>query len=272
MTQLYYATSNPYKFEAARSYFRIHCPDISLIQLPFEASERQTHDQQAISQEKAYAAWCHIQAPVIADDAGVYFEAYNNFPGFMTRFVWEALGTAGMLKLVEHNNQVTQKVFITYCNGKNDIHTVQGSVTGRLVSPEIPVPSDSTKPFLYLVIPNGYEKPFMSLPLEEQNENTSFRLNGKSALLTGIPLHAQSNQIIKTNQPFLRQQQATISKERAPHRCAWWCISSIVVCLLRIASRALSSGRKSSAIITRPFYLEMSTRYILLLSTREVIY
>lgn len=181
MQTIYYATGNRHKFEAAQTFFAQHCPQITLKRLTIDLPERQTHDQKAISQEKALAAWNEVQAPVITDDAGVYFDAYPNFPGFMTRFVWESLGTEGMLKLLDQNNRVSQRVFITYCNGPDTIHTVVGEVAGHLVQPEEPVPADTGKPFLYLVIPDGFEKPFMSLPPEQQTADSSFRYNGLRA-------------------------------------------------------------------------------------------
>lgn len=178
MTTLFYATGNANKFETARDFFAQHCPHIELKQLTLDLPERQTHDQKAISQEKALAAWRICKAPVLADDAGVYFDAYQNFPGFMTKYVWESLGVDGIMKLLTENNAATFKIFLTYCNGPDQMHTVIGSASGTCVSPHQPIPANSGKPFLYFFVPNGYALPYMQLAPQNQNTTTSFRLNG----------------------------------------------------------------------------------------------
>ena len=158
--EIFYATGNKNKFEVARDLLAALCPTITLTQLAFDFAERQTSDQAAISREKALAAWRMVHAPVLADDAGVYFDAYPGFPGFMTKYVWQSLGEDGIFKLLEDNHSVSTKLFLTYCNGPNQVHEFIGATHGILKRPEEPLAASCNKPFNFMMVIEGYDRAF----------------------------------------------------------------------------------------------------------------
>ncbi len=175
---LYFATKNHTKFITAQRTLCAMIPHLELKQLALDLPELQISDQALISEQKARAAWQQVQAPVLADDGGIYFDAYQGFPGFMTKFVWKSLGVAGILKLLAHNNRVTRKLFLTYCDGPDSVHSFVGQVSGSLIAPPLPLPDQCDCPFEYLVVPDGYDTVYQSLSPEHQTIDSSFRLNG----------------------------------------------------------------------------------------------
>jgi len=173
---IYYATSNRDKFAIAQNYFSQQCPEILLTQYEVDLPERQTHDQAAIAREKAHAAWKLLQQPVLVDDGGMYFDAYDNFPGFMTRYTYYALGLKGIFKLLEENNQASFRLFLVYCDAPDSMHEFLGEKHGAIVPPQKPIPTTCKTPWNYLFVSDGCDKPYAALSLKEQTPQTSFRL------------------------------------------------------------------------------------------------
>lgn len=176
--ELFYATGNPQKLKTSTLFFKQHLPAIELKAFPIDFAEKQTHDQAAIAQEKALAAWHILKKPVLADDAGIYFDAYNNFPGYMTKDVWYGIGIPGIFKLLDENAGATMKLFLTYCNGPDNIHSFVGEIHGTMVRPTKPVDPNCGKPFDYLLQPDGYDQVSGHYADTPEALATSFRLDG----------------------------------------------------------------------------------------------
>lgn len=175
--ELFYATGNPQKIKISSQFFKTQLPEVELKGFPLEFAEPQTHDQALIAQEKALAAWQQIKKPVLADDAGIYFDAYKNFPGYMTKDMWFGLGIDGMFKLLDENAGATMKLFLTYCNGPNDIHSFVGAKHGTLVYPDNPTSLNNHKPFTALLVPDGFDKPYGAYEGTDQEVLASFRVD-----------------------------------------------------------------------------------------------
>lgn len=179
--EIFYATGNHAKFKTAQRFLAEKAPFLTLIQVDLDLPELQILDQAEISRYKARAAWQHLQKPVLVDDAGVYFDAYPHFPGFMSKFIWQSLGIEGIFKLLDDNPKAHFSVFFTYCDGTEQLHCFEGTARGTMVRPSFPVDRTSGKPYSYLLAPEGEEESFAQCRLEDMIPNQQFRLNGLQA-------------------------------------------------------------------------------------------
>src|SRR3978361_1942763 len=112
--EIYYATSNEGKFEEVKSYLSRFDASIDLKQFQVEIEEIQTLDQKAISIDKAHKAWMILKKQLLVDDGGIYFEGFNQFPGTLSKHVFEGIGYEGIFKLVEENHKAFFKMHMAY--------------------------------------------------------------------------------------------------------------------------------------------------------------
>jgi len=161
MREIYYATSNHGKFEEVRNFLADHAPHITLTQYAVELSEIQTLDQKVIAIDKAKQAWHALQKPVIVDDAGIYFDKYHQFPGTLSKYVFEGIGYEGFFKLVDPGDAASFLVTVVYCAGPDNIHVFEASNHGRIIHPRGDGPK--SLPFLRIFAPHDNELSFAEL-------------------------------------------------------------------------------------------------------------
>lgn len=175
MKEIYYATGNRGKFEMVQKYLNAHLPDLTIKQVDLDLIEEQSLDLEAISVFKAKQAWSELGKPVIVDDAGVYFERYKNFPGAMTKFIFQALGFEGLYKLYDEGDKAHFDVFLTFIWGENNYKTFIGDVAGRLIKPQN-LEGDFDLPFTHLIIPEGSDKSIHESRVEAGYSNYEARI------------------------------------------------------------------------------------------------
>ena len=95
---VYVVTSNRCKYLEIEDI--LERSGIEAVQKPIEALEHgNTLEQRAKS--KAQAGFNVIGRPVVADDTGIYFHAYKDFPGVYPKKVFDEIGFDGLMKKVE---------------------------------------------------------------------------------------------------------------------------------------------------------------------------
>lgn len=179
--EIFYATGNDAKFETAKRFLAEKASFLKLTQIDLDLPELQILDQAEISRQKARAAWQQLKKPVLVDDAGIYFDAYPGFPGFMSKFIWQSLGIDGIFKLLDTNPKAHFSVFFTYCTGEDQLHCFEGTAHGTMIRPSFTIDRNSGKPYSYLLAPEGEEESFAQCSLEDMAPNQQFRLNGLQA-------------------------------------------------------------------------------------------
>jgi inosine/xanthosine triphosphate pyrophosphatase family protein/diadenosine tetraphosphate (Ap4A) HIT family hydrolase len=98
----------------------------------FELPELQESDALAVLARKARLA-CEAQAaPCLVDDSGLWLDAYPGFPGPLTRLVCNALGAAGMERLVAGVSPRGRMVCHLGCWVGGRLWHWRGEVEGRL--------------------------------------------------------------------------------------------------------------------------------------------
>jgi XTP/dITP diphosphohydrolase len=96
---IFFATNNLNKFKEAREILGSY--KIAVGMLRVKTLEIQSDNLEEISKTSVLQAFekCHL--PIIVEDAGLFIDALNGFPGPFASYVYRTIGNEGLLKLME---------------------------------------------------------------------------------------------------------------------------------------------------------------------------
>lgn len=134
--KLYYVTSNSGKFQEVSKYLAECSPNIELEQLDLGIEEIQTDDQMKIAVDKAKKAWDFAKKPLLIDDAAIYFNRYNKFPGTMSKFVSLGMGFEGIKRIFDEGDKAYFLLYMIYIDGPESYEIFEGRCDGYLTKPE----------------------------------------------------------------------------------------------------------------------------------------
>ena len=180
--EIYYVTGNPGKFDEVKRYLEAHEPTIDLIQFDADLPEPQTLDQRHIAKTKARAAWELLKKPLIVDDSGIFFDAYNHFPGTLTKFVHKGIGFDGIFTLTAKNNKATFRLTLAFCDGDDRLALFDGSCAGTIVKPRAEAPP--TLPWDAIFKPDGSDKTYAELRGTDGEDEYFYRIRAIKAFLS----------------------------------------------------------------------------------------
>ena len=166
--KLFIATGNKHKVHEMSLMLNVfgielEQKDIPIIEPDFDSIEE-------IALEKAKQAFEKLKQPVIAEDTGVYFEAYNNFPGQLAKRIYLGLDFEGLIALIKlkENKKAHFKTAIAYFDGEES-KVFSGKMEGSLLE-EIISPEKDRLPYEKIFVPNGFDKALVDLSVEEKNK------------------------------------------------------------------------------------------------------
>jgi len=117
MIKVYFATKNKHKVEETKLALKPF--NIEIIQLPVKKIEPEDQKIEEVAVNNAKILANQYNKPVIVDDTGIFFHAFENFPGSMPKRVFEQLGYPGLLKKVEglkkEDRGCSYKCAVGYC-------------------------------------------------------------------------------------------------------------------------------------------------------------
>lgn len=129
--------------------------------------ELQADSLEEIAVAAAAAAYAATGRPVAVEDAGLFVDALNGFPGPYTSYVYKTLGVPGLLRLLEGvaNRAAEFRSVIAYA-GPWGVKVFAGRVRGRIAKEP-----RGTGGFGYdpVFIPEGEARTFAEMTLEEKN-------------------------------------------------------------------------------------------------------
>jgi XTP/dITP diphosphohydrolase len=110
---LRYVTTNEGKVREALEYL----DDVR--QLEFDYTEVQADDLATVAARGAREAYAHAGEPVIVDDAGLFVDGFDGFPGPYSAYVEDTLGVerVGRLARREDATRARFRCVIAYCDG-----------------------------------------------------------------------------------------------------------------------------------------------------------
>ena len=167
---VFFATNNIHKFNEARIILAKH--GIAVGMLRVKATEIQSDSLMEIAQVSAQDAFNRCHLPVIVEDAGLFIDALNGFPGPYAAYTYRTIHNEGILKLMENveNRKATFQSAIAYCDSSACVPVCfEGEAKGEITSKER---SESGKPgfgFDPIFQPSGSKKTFAEMTIEEKN-------------------------------------------------------------------------------------------------------
>ncbi|MFC6823982.1 non-canonical purine NTP pyrophosphatase [Halopelagius fulvigenes] len=113
---LRYVTTNPGKVREALEYLD------EVEQLDYDYTEVQGSDLGPIAAHGAREAYRHAGEPVLVDDAGLFIDGFEGFPGPYSSYVEETLGVEAVYRLAEREldepRRAAFKCTLAYCDGE----------------------------------------------------------------------------------------------------------------------------------------------------------
>ncbi len=166
--ELSIATTNKHKVEEISKILSEY--GIALGQKNVAMIEPDSGTLEEIAKSKAEQAFAKLKKPVIAEDTGVYFDAYNYFPGVLAKRVYEGIGFDGLLALIKKvpDWRAHFEPAICYFDGKRS-RVFSGRLNGSLLIKTVSVGKDRL-PYEKLFVPDGYKTALVDLPLEGKNK------------------------------------------------------------------------------------------------------
>ena len=110
-----------------------------------------------------------IQPPFIIDDAGVFADGLEGFPGVYSRYVYDTIGLQGILKQMENleNRQGSFKCVLGLLLENGDKYKFVGECKGTIINE---MRGDNGFGYDPIFIPEGHDMTFAELPPEAKNE------------------------------------------------------------------------------------------------------
>ena len=162
-----FVTTNKHKFDEVE---RIVSPyNIALEHLDMEYDENHDADMQTIVFDASKRLSSELGKPIVLEDTGIFFEAYNGFPGPFPKFVFGSLGFKGIFKLLE--GEIRDAYFLTvvgYCEPQGKPKIFEGKMHGKITE-EIFDQDKHLMPYDHIFVPQGKTMPISRMLMDEKN-------------------------------------------------------------------------------------------------------
>lgn len=164
-SEIFFATGNTHKFEEVNAIAMKY--GLILRQYSGAKFEIQSDDLRVIARMAAIQAYEKIGKPVLVEDAGLFVDSLNGFPGPYSSFVYKTIGVKGLLKLLEDakNRRACFKSVAVLIYEPYFI-VGEGEVCGFIANE---VRGDKGFGFDPVFVPDGSHKTFAEMSIEEKN-------------------------------------------------------------------------------------------------------
>ena len=162
-------TTNPGKFKEIERVLQ-EC-GIPAIQEPLELQE-EGRSLEEVARFKAEQAWAALKKPLIVEDTGLFFTAFENFPGTRTKRTFQEIGYEGILAKLEGKNQEAYfQSVIAYVDDQG-IRLFSGRLEGSIANELSPTLGNPALPMNRIFVPKGWDRALIDTPLEEEGWNS----------------------------------------------------------------------------------------------------
>lgn len=125
-----FVSSNKNKFNEAKNILSKN--GINLGFFKSSLREIQAESIKEIAALKVDEAYRQCNKPVIVEDAGLFVESLNGFPGPFSSYVFKTIGNSGILRLVKTNRKAKFQSVVAYCDNKYDVVLFDAKVEGKI--------------------------------------------------------------------------------------------------------------------------------------------
>lgn len=161
--QMKFVTGNPNKVKEAQMIL-----GITLDQVDISIEEIQTCDVETAVNHKVREAYSRLGKPVMVEDSGLVFEAWNGLPGALVKWFEKTVGLAGMARMLDPFpvRRAVAQCFVGLGDGSKFI-IGKGEVSGEIA--ESPRGKNGFG-WDTLFIPEGHDRTFAEMTADEKNE------------------------------------------------------------------------------------------------------
>lgn len=139
--------------------------DIELVTHELDLPEIQSMNLQAIVEDKLRRAYDIIKVPVIVEDVAAGLDKLGGLPGPFFKFFEKELGPTALLQLAKASGEpLTIVCTIGYYDGTHFVYS-KGDLRGTVAEPR----GKNGFGFDAVVLPNGEDRTFAEMSLEEKN-------------------------------------------------------------------------------------------------------
>lgn len=170
---IFFATNNVNKFNEARKVFADY--RIAAGMLRVKTAEIQSENLEQIAKTSATEAFKQCNLPVIVEDAGLFVETLNGFPGPYAAFVYKTIGNKGILMLMGNatNRKAKFQSAIAYCSsGMKNPKCFSGEAIGEITREERRRETASGFGFDPIFKPANSKKTFAEMTIAEKNKHS----------------------------------------------------------------------------------------------------
>ncbi|MDP7457338.1 MAG: non-canonical purine NTP pyrophosphatase [Candidatus Woesearchaeota archaeon] len=161
-------TTNPKKVEAIRIAMKEFNIEVDHIDMDYPEDKEGTMQDLVKKAVKDLAE--QLQKPIVIEDTGLYFEAFDNFPGMFPKFIYQSIGFKGIQKLLDGENRGAYFLIVVgYCEPGKDPVLFEGELKGKIL-PDIFEAREPKFPYDTIFVPEGYDKTMSDISLEERNK------------------------------------------------------------------------------------------------------
>jgi len=167
---IFFATSNIHKFNEARAVLNDY--KIAVGMLRVKSLEIQQDDLEEIAKASVNDAFQKYKLPLIVEDAGLFIEKLNGFPGPYAAFVYRTIGNNGLLRLMEasENREACFRSAIAYRSQKmKEPLCFTGEISGEIIREERSSHNRSSFGFDPVFRPLHRDKVFAEMSIIEKN-------------------------------------------------------------------------------------------------------
>lgn len=168
---VFFATNNINKFNEARRVFSKH--KIAVGMLRVKNLEVQSESLEEIAKSSVIEAFRNCNLPVIVEDAGLFVEALNGFPGPYAAYVYRTIGNAGLLRLMEKvkNRKAWFRSVVAYYSAScNSPICFKGQSVGEITTEEKRSNNEYGFGFDPIFKPVNSNKTFAEMTIAEKNK------------------------------------------------------------------------------------------------------
>jgi XTP/dITP diphosphohydrolase len=167
---IFFVTGNVHKFNEAR--LTLSEFGLSTTMLNVETIEIQADNLRDVATTSALDAVRKCRLPIIVEDAGLFIEVLNGFPGPYSSYVFRTIGTEGILRLMSNANRRTAffESVVAFCSPRWKLpKCFNGKVEGKITQV---IGGSQGFGFDPIFHPEKSEKTFAEMSMAEKNEHS----------------------------------------------------------------------------------------------------
>lgn len=163
-----FATSNEGKIREASIVLSAY--GIQIQPIPFSFREPITGSISDVAWDKLYQVLEIEHQNVLVEDSGIFFEAYHQFPGVLSKRVFEGIGYEGIDRLLADQSRKAWFEGAVAVSWQGEVKVFTAKMNGHIIplSEQTTITPEPGLPFDPIFVPEGETQVLRQLPMEKR--------------------------------------------------------------------------------------------------------